>query len=132
VTSPKLGLGRNRRFFKDRAEAEAFFHLAQVKQENYGTSALSFSDALRVDTSECYELLQPYGKTLRDATNFYISHLKAVTGSLKVADVVSDLLAARIADGMSDRYLGDLRVRLRRFVDSFGQEMIAAVKCTSN
>ena len=127
VTSPKLGAGRNRRFFKDKAEAETFMRLAEVQQENYGTAALSFSDALRVETIECSEWLQPYGKTIRDATKFYLAHLKAVTGSRKVREVVADLLAARVADGMSARYLGDLRVRLGRFVNCFGEEMIAAI-----
>src|SRR6516162_1177752 len=127
VTLPKLGGGRNRRFFKDKAEAQTFMRLAEVQQENYGTAALSISDALRVEAIECSELLQPYGKTLRDAARFYEAHLKAITGSRKVSEVVADLLRARTADGMSTRYLGDLRVRLGRFVQSFGEEMIAAI-----
>src|SRR5262249_4016191 len=76
---------------------------------------------------ECCELLQPFGVTLRDAAKFYAAHLKAVTGSRKVKEVVADLLAARAADGMSQRYLGDLRVRFGRFVLSFGDEMIAGI-----
>ena len=127
VTIPKLGAGRSRRFFKDKLEAETFVGLAKVQQENYGTAALSISDALRVEAVECGELLQPYGKTLRDAARFYLAHLKAVTDSRSVREVVGDLVAARIADGMSPRYLGDLRVRLGRFVNSFGEEMIAAM-----
>jgi len=127
VTLPKLGGGRNRRFFKDKAEAQTFMHLAKVQQENYGTAALSISDALRVEAIECAELLQPYGKTLRDAAKFYAAHLKAITGSRKVSDVVADLLAARAADGMSARYLGDLRVRLGRFAQSFGEQIIAGI-----
>src|SRR5215467_3090121 len=130
VTTPKLGGGRNRRFFKDKAEAQTFLRMAEVQQENYGTAALSISDALRVEAIECSELLQPYGKSLRDAAKFYAAHLKAVTGSRKVADVVADLLAARTADGMSVRYLGDLRVRLGRFVQSFGEEMIAGISAS--
>jgi len=94
VTLPKLGGGRNRRFFKDKAEAQTFMRLAEVQQENYGTAALSISDALRVEAIECSELLQPYGKTLRDAAKFYAAHLKAITGSRKVSEVVADLLAA--------------------------------------
>jgi len=127
VTLPKLGGGRKRRFFKDKAEAQTFLRLAGVQQENYGTAALSISDALRVEAIECAETLQPYGKTLRDATKFYVAHLKAVTGSRQVSAVVTELLAARSADGMSTRYLGDLRVRLGRFVATFGEEMIAAL-----
>jgi integrase len=130
VTLPKLGGGRNRRFFKDKAEAQTFMRLAEVQQENYGTAALSISDALRVEAVECSELLQPYGKTLRDAARFYVAHLKTITGSRKISDVVADLLAARTADGMSTRYLGDLRVRLGRFVQSFGEEMIAGISAS--
>jgi integrase len=127
VTTPKLGGGRKRRFFKDKAEAETFMQLAKVQQENYGTAALSIPDGLRVEAIECRELLQPFGKTLRDAAKFYVTHLKAITSSRKVSETVADLLAARIADGMSARYLGDLRVRLGRFVRSFGEEMIAGI-----
>src|SRR5262245_34654740 len=127
VTTPKLGGGRKRRFFKAKVEAETFMQLAKVQKENYGTAALSIPDALRVEAIECCELLQPFGVTLRDAAKFYAAHLKAVTGSRKVKEIVADLLAARTADGMSARYLGDLRVRLGRFVQSFGEEMIAAL-----
>jgi integrase len=130
VTIPKIGGGRNRRFFKDKPEAETFIRLAKVQQENYGTAALSISDAVRVEAIQCGELLQPYGKTLRDAAKFYLAHLKAVTGSRKVREVVADLLAARAGDGMSPRYLGDLRVRLGRFVRSFGEEMIAGISAS--
>jgi integrase len=127
VTTPKLGGGRNRRFFKEKAEAETFMQFTKVQQENYGTAALSIPDALRVEAIECAELLQPFGVTLRDAARFYAAHLKTVTDSRKVSEVVADLLAARTADGMSPRYLGDLRVRLGRFALSFGEEMIAAI-----
>jgi len=130
VTIPKLGGGRNRRFFKDKGEAETLLRLAEVQQENYGTAALSISDALRVEAIECSELLQPYGKTLRDAARFYVAHLKAITGSRKVSEVVADLLTARSADGMSARYLGDLRVRLGRFAHSFDEEMIAGISAS--
>jgi integrase len=130
VTLPKLGGGRKRRFFKDKAEAEEFMRLSEVQQENFGTAALSMSDALRVEAIECSELLHPYQKTLRDATKFYLAHLKRITGSRKVKEIVADLLAARTTDGMSARYLGDLRVRLGRFVATFGEQMIAGISAS--
>src|SRR5262245_5046799 len=130
VTLPKLGGGRKRRFFKDKAEAQTLLRLAEVQRENYGTAALSISDALRVEAIECSESLQPYGKTLRDATKLYVAHLKAISNSRKLSAVVAELLAARSADGMSARYLGDLRVRLGRFVAAFGEEMITALSAS--
>ena len=105
---PKLGGGRNRRFFNEKAEAETFAQFAKVQQENYGTAALSISDPLRVEAIESAELLQPFGVTLRDTAKFHAAHLKAVTGSRKVSEVVADRFAARTADRMSPRYLGDL------------------------
>jgi integrase len=130
VTIPRLGGGRNRRFFKDKAEAETYLSFAKVQQENYGTAALSIPDALRVEAIECTEMLEPFGATLRDAARFYAAHLKQVTGSRKVKEVVADLLAARSLDGMSPRYLRDLRERLGRFALSFGDEMIAAIQAS--
>ena len=130
VTIPKLGGGRNRRFFKEKSKAETYLQFAKVQQENYGTAALSISDALRVEAIECAELLQPFGATLRDAARFYSAHLKEIMGSRKVKEVVADLLAARTADGMSPRYLKDLRWRLGRFTLSFGEQMIAGISAS--
>jgi integrase len=130
VTTPRLGGGRNRRFFKDKAEAETYLQFAKVQQKNYGTAALSISDALRVEAIECAELLQPFGATIRDAARFYAAHLKAVTGSRKVSEVVADLLAARSADGLSPLYLKDLRWRLGKFALPFGEQMIAAISAS--
>src|SRR6202043_175376 len=127
VTVPKLGGGRTRRFFKDKREADTFFEQCRVQQRNYGTAALSMSDALRVEAIECGEKLAVFGKTLRDATSFFVAHLKNVTGSRKVGDVIEELLAARKADHCSPRYLGDLRVRLKRFSEIFGDQMIAGI-----
>ncbi len=127
VTAPKLGGGRERRTFKDRAEASAFFETAKIQQENYGTAALSISDGLRVQAVECETRLAKFGKSLRDATDFYLAHLKTIAGSRSVREVVAEILAARETDGASVRYLGDLRARLARFAAAFGDAMIASV-----
>lgn len=127
VTVPKLGGGRERRTFKERADAQTFFELSKVQHTNHGTAAFSISEALRVEAMECERELQSFGKTLRDATRFYVKHLRAISSSRTVRDVIAELLAARKADGASVRYLGDLRVRLARFSDVFGDDMIAAI-----
>src|SRR5947209_4220398 len=113
VTVPKLGGGRTRRFFKAKQEADTYLEQCQVQQRNYGTAALSMSDSLRVEAIECAEKLAAFDKTLRHATDFFVAHLRSVTGSRKVRDAIEELLAARKADHCSARYLGDLRVRLK-------------------
>src|SRR6266853_1907976 len=127
VTLPKLSGGRSRRFFKDKREADTYFEQCRIQQQNYGTAALSMSDVLRVEAIECAEKLAEFGKTLRHATDFFVTHLRNVNGSRKVRDVIKELLAARKADHCSPRYLGDLRVRLKRFSEVFGEQMIAAI-----
>lgn len=127
VTVPKLGGGRERKTFREREEAQTFFDTSKIQQENYGTAALSISDALRVEATECAAQLKEYGKSLRDATAFYLAHLKAVTNSKKVRDVVAEMIEAKEADGAKGRYLKDLRDRLARFVATFGESMIAGI-----
>jgi len=127
VTVPKLGGGRTRRFFKRKQDAGIYLEQCRIQQRNYGIAALSISDALRVEAIECSKKLAKFGKTLRHATDFFVTHLRNVAGSRKVHEVIDELLAARKTDHCSPRYLGDLRVRLNRFSEVFGDQMIAAV-----
>lgn len=76
---------------------------------------------------ECSERLGAYNKTLRDATNFYVAHLNKVNGSRRTREVIFELLKARTSDDLSARYLADLRVRLARFANVFGERMIATI-----
>src|SRR4051812_29484189 len=92
VTVPKPGGGRSRRFFAERREAETFLQLAEIQHQNFGTAALSLPDALRVQAVECAALLQPFGKTLREATQFYLAHLRQRETSLPVASVIAELI----------------------------------------
>lgn len=127
VTFPKIEGGRERRTFRNREAAQTYFETTKIQQANYGTAALSITDSLRVEAVECERRLAEFGKTLRDAADFYIAHLRAITHSRKVSEVVAELIAAKASDGASTRYLGDLRARLARFSATFGGEMIAAL-----
>ena len=125
--APKLGRGRTRRFFSDKRVAQAYVEQCRIQQENYGTAALSISDALRIEAVECSEKLRGFDKTLREATNFDVAYLTTISRSRKTAEVISELLNARSGDGLSGRYLADLRVRLARFAGIFGQRVIATI-----
>src|SRR4051794_19788741 len=65
-----------REYFKHVGEAKARADQLATERENRGTEALSFSTANRVMAVECLELLQPFGKTLRDATHHYVAWLQ--------------------------------------------------------
>jgi integrase len=127
VTWPKIGKGRNRQFFKDKAEAETVLEQKLIEQENYGTAGLSFNDRQRAEYLECVEQLQPFGVTIRDAVNFYVPHLRATKRTCTAAELVDELLQVKEADGASERYLSDLRSRLTSFSDSFDGKPVAEI-----
>jgi integrase len=127
VTVPKLGGGRERRTFKDRAEAQTFLDVSKVQRENFGNAALSISEALRVQAIECEQELSAFGKTLRDATKFYLAYLRQRETSLPVASAVAELIEMKRAAHKSARYVRDLDLRLGRFNKTHGERSVASI-----
>ena len=127
VTWPKIGHGRNRRFFKDRREAETFLQSKRIEQENYGTAGTSFNERQRAEYLECTESLKPFNATIRDAVNFYLPHLQATKRTCTAAELVDEILKEKEADGASERYLSDLRSRLTQFSESFNGKPVAEI-----
>jgi integrase len=127
VTWPKIGKGRNRQFFKDKEEAETVWQQKLIEQENYGIRGLSFDERQRAEYQECAEKLQPFGATIRDAVNFYVPHLRALKRTKTATELSDELLKIKEADGASERYLSDLRSRLRQFSDFFDGKPIAEI-----
>ena len=127
VTWRKFGPGRNRQFFKDKAEAETVLQQKLVEQENYGTAGTSFNERQRAEYLECTKRLQPFGMTIRDAVNFYLPHLQATKRTCTAAELVDELLKVKEADGASERYLSDLRSRLTQFAGCFNGKPVAEI-----
>jgi integrase len=127
VTWPKVGNGRNRKHFKIKPEAEAFLEAKRVEEINYGNAGLTFTELQRAEFLECSKLLEPFGATLRDATQFYLPHLQATTRSSTVKDTVEEMLKIQKAAGASSRHLANLRSRLRQFSSAFGEKHIAHI-----
>ena len=127
VIAPKVGGGRSRRTFKDRAEAQGFFDLCKVQLSNHGTAALSIPEKVRVEAVECAAQLLPFGKTLRDATAFYLAHLRQRETSLPVASAAAELIEMKRAAHKSARYVKDLGLRLGRFIKTHGERSVASI-----
>src|SRR5262249_19649399 len=73
------------------------------------------------------EQLEPFGKTVDDAVEFYLAHLQAERGSIPVRQAVDELIANRTAAGLSALYLRDLKFRLGRFANALGERIVASV-----
>ncbi|HEY8650291.1 MAG TPA: hypothetical protein VIL70_05195, partial [Chthoniobacterales bacterium] len=118
---------RKRSFFETRDQANAFAAFKNAELRKCGVEGAEFSSRLREMAQECAERLSAYGKTLADATDFLVAHLKASEKSCTAAALVEQLIATKKADGVSKRYLEDLRSRLNRFVQEFDGQMVATI-----
>ena len=130
VTWPKLGKGRNQRFFKSKAEAKTFLQQKLVEQQNYGTAGLAFTERQRAEYLECADKLATFDVTLRDAVNFYLPYLQAKNRTCTARELVTELLNTKKADGASTRYLSDLRSRLTQFANSFDGRPVSEITTT--
>jgi integrase len=118
---------RARRFFETKIDAKTFLEKENIRHLNEGKEGAEFPSWLRVMASDCNALLTPFGKTLRDATDHYLTFLRALSKSCNVADLVAELLKAKKSDGASERYLSDLKSRLGRFAADFNGTLVATI-----
>ena len=121
----KLSGKWERKFFETKCEAEGYKHLKEIELLNQGKEGATFPSSLRVMAQRESERLKAYGKTLTDATDFYIGHLKARAGSVLVGKAIEELIKNRRSSGASKRYCNDLRLRLGRLDKPFENRTIA-------
>jgi integrase len=118
---------RPRRTFRSHAEALNFARLKRIEKENRGTAGISLDEKLRGDAIEAQELLAPLGVSIIDAAKEYVARAALITKSETVSRAIQSLLAAKKHDNLRDRYLKDLRARLARFAESFGERKLADI-----
>jgi integrase len=128
VVSPKPGKGSIVRTFKDHLEARNYYEMQLSLTRNLGRASGGLSAKQRLDAIAALEALAPFdGVSLVSAVEFYARHHVSLDESVTVQEAVAKLLAAKAADGMSERYLRDLRNRLFRFAEDFEDRKIADI-----
>jgi integrase len=118
---------RKRLFFKTRALADLELARIKTKRAREGEAALAIPDSLRIMARDCDARLARYGKTLIDATDFYTRHLEALSKSISAAALESEYLESRRRAGCSQLHLIDLRYRLGRFVQDYGETPVRSL-----
>jgi integrase len=118
---------QKRKTFKDREKADTVAKQARIKAKNEGTNAFLIPEPLRRDALAAAKKLEPFGVPLLEAATFYAKHLGQERSSEKVSIAVQEFLAAREKDELRPRYLKDLRVRLTKFGQSFGDRTVAGI-----
>ena len=127
VVASHIAGKRQRKFFETKKAAETYVQLKEIELLNHGKEGVLFSAEDRVLTQRAAEILKPYGKTVVEAAEFYAKHLKLITASRQISEVVDELHAARKVDGASTDYLNDLRLRLGAFSRAFEGRVIASI-----
>ncbi len=116
-----------RLYFKTRALAEAEIARRLKDRARYGAAAESFTIQDRLDHAKAKELLAAHGKTVLDAAEYYAAYLQRTAKSCTVEALRETMLKAKESDGRGPRYLQDLRSRLGRFCEKFGETKVAAI-----
>jgi integrase len=120
--------GKGRKFFKTRAEADSEARRQKTLLERHSHEAIGLSPREMSDFITAREKLARFGETIFDAVEFRVDHLERVRRhGITVAQLTDEVIKAKRRDGRSEVYLRDLRYRLSKFVQDFGQRPIAGI-----
>jgi integrase len=119
---------KGRKFFKTRADAEAEALRQRTLLERHSREVVGLSQREMSDFIHARNKLAGLGKTFNDAVSFYVDHLERIRRSgITVARLADEVLQSKRNDGLSGKYLGMLRLYLKRFCQDFGGRAIAGI-----
>jgi len=120
--------GKGRLFFPTRAEADAERLRQLTALEIHGREAMGLPAHEISEFIKTRKRLADYGKTIVNAADFLIHHLEKIRRcKTTVSQLAAEVITAKQRAGRSALYLTDLRKRLRRFCEDFGNQPIASV-----
>ena len=103
---------RKRAFFEKKQQANSFVSFKNAELNRNGIAHAEFPERPRIMAQNAVERLKPFGRTISDAVDHYLAHLKASEKSCTATQLVEELRKAKKADGVSERHLRDIRCRL--------------------
>lgn len=116
---------RKQKAFETEEEAIQF---ARIQNPNFGrdTEDAEAHAAARI-LQDCTNKLNSYGKTVEEATDFFIQHLKANIKSCTAIKLVDEVVAATQKEAASPFDIDDLRSHLTIFGKRFGSQPVATI-----
>ena len=115
--------GAQRRFFEKEAIARAYVKRLAKMLGEYQLQALGLNDEQKVEAARCYRLLEKHDAGLLAAVQHYIAYLEQASASVPVSHLLELFLDTKKQDGISRKYLADLRSKLGRFVAAFPEKL---------
>ena len=116
-----------RKFFRTKAEAQAFGSQKKAEHVSLGNLAHGLSDLLKQEALACSERLRPFGKTLSDAVDYYIADLALTEKSTTVEKAAQEMLAGMAKNRLSRRHLKAAESNLNQFSQAHGKDAVASV-----
>jgi len=133
MVESRLNGKRVRKFFRHDEAEQRDKHVERIKEsiENLAKKDRSVitDDALLEEASRAARALADHGKSLSDATAFYLAHLEAEAArdATPVTAMVARFLEEKEREAVSARHHQDLRNRLNRFKKQFGETPITSL-----
>lgn len=133
LVESRLGGTRSRKFFRHDESEKRDEHIADMTSR---ADALAKKDraivsdaSLLADAATAFKSLQPFGKSLGDAVEFYITHLEAEAKreATPLSVIVKRFLDEKEREGVSEVHRVDLKNRIARFEKKYGETPIAAI-----
>lgn len=108
---------------------EGAIEFARTKNPNFRCDPIQETEAQASARTllECTNKLEVYGKTIRDATDFFVQHLIANEKSCTVAKLVDEFVSAKQKEAASHFDLDDLQAHLKIFSERFDGESIGTI-----
>lgn len=120
--------GRKMRIFKTKGAALKFAVDTEVDGENLGRkTTAALSDDLKGEAVKCAMLLSPYGRTLTEAVEHFVKHLKATEQSAPIVELVPKFLESQRHGKKSPYYIYELQNRLKMFIADHGDKFAAEI-----
>ena len=116
------------RFFRNKADAQAFCDQKKAEKVSLGNLAFGLSDDLKREALACCAKLKPYGKSLTDAVGYYIKDLETLHRSVSVKQAAFELEQRSKADGRSRAHTNAIRQILALFSKTYGNSTISTIK----
>jgi len=116
-----------RRFFSTKVEAETYANLKNTELLNLGILGAEFPIELRALAQEAARDLEPFGKTIRDAKNFFIEHLRRAQTAATLSAVIDEVIATKTAQGVKPRTMKTYRGYVKNFASDFQNRDIGSL-----
>jgi integrase len=124
----KINGKRQRRFFPTEREAKFELRKLAIQLRQEGEQGFRVPEETRVLAAKATKLLEPFGRNVLDAAEFYLAHLESLATDVRVSALVDEYQETKRKAQFSAAYLDDIRQRLGAFNELFGTRTVKSLK----